>query len=90
MTPAEVLTAVRDLYASAPTHVPSGTPVPSGTHCPLTALWEVTDQLRDEDLYWAARNALGRAAGPNPIDFNARHSTDEVVAALNQAIREVT
>lgn len=86
---AEVLAEARDIYAAAPTHVPHPQHPPKGTYCALTALLEVTDSRRHahKDTQEAYHVMYGVLGGENLVDFNATHSTEEVVAAFDRAIQ---
>jgi hypothetical protein len=89
----DVLRAARDLYAQAPSHVRyPETPEP-GTNCVLTAIWSAVERLLANyypryPLSFSADEALRGAAGhpASIVEWNAEHSTEEVLAAFDRAI----
>lgn len=87
MTTVEVLRAARALYEGNPSHVPCGEWVPAGCYCPLTALSAVTGlsvTVTGSPAYMALCDAASIAS--NVAEWNAKHTTDEVLAAFDRAI----
>lgn len=87
-TTLQVLVEARETYATNPSHVPLTRPVESGKSCAVTAIgvglihnWSEAQQLALEAL----RKAI---AGPGTcvVTWNAKHSTEEVLAAFDRAI----
>lgn len=92
MTTVDVLRKARGLYAASPSHaLPDDIPKP-GTDCVLTALNKVVcdDSGRSLENYEAASDALVAAFGTDRlVEFNAEHSTEEVLAVFDKAIEAV-
>ena len=90
MTTVEVLHAARELYATNPSHVPYPETPAYGTYCAVTAISHSAMRLWSGGLYDNAREALARATGNPPWvsipRWNAEHSTEEVLAAFDEAI----
>lgn len=87
MTAAELLTAARDLYASAPSHAAPKDDVEEGTHCVVTAVYtSCTDMATYREAMSALRDSVQDAT---VIHYNASHTTEEVVAVFNRAIQSV-
>lgn len=87
MTTLKILRAARALYERSPSHV-GGVGLPEeGTICPLLAL---TDAAEDIDCLTRRTPAVDRlraAMGTTSIvDWNATHTTLEVLAAFDRAI----
>lgn len=85
-TPLELVREARALYAQAPAHPPAGVNSFEG-HCMMTALGTagnimVTDIDVTNPAYHAVRAQLGEQ---NMIEYNATHSTDEVLDAFDRA-----
>lgn len=84
LTASDILQSARDIYAAAPSHAPYGAPFPDDEHCILTA---VDLAAHGEGNYSEVVDRLIMAAGTDDlIDFNAKHSTAEVLAAFDRAI----
>jgi hypothetical protein len=81
----DVLRAARDLYAQAPSHAPHESAPAEGTYCVITATAAAAARLR-----WSAEPANQRlrlfAGADGLVDWNAEHSTEEVLAAFDRAI----
>jgi hypothetical protein len=90
MTTVEALREARALYAAAPSHVPHPQCPGDGRHCPMTAIHDATRRRLDPlgrdavhpDVY--LRRAMGHT--DSIVDWNAKHSTEEVLAAFDRAI----
>lgn len=80
------LRAARERYGSAPSHAPAGQAVESGTYCAITAFTRHGYSHPVHTL--AAVGALYRAIGfeSSLVEFNAEHTTEEVLAAFDRAI----
>lgn len=82
MSTVEVLRAARELYAAKPSHAPVGQSPRPGTHCVVYAVSRQTDA--------GAHHALGAFAlaieTTEIVEWNATHSTAEVLAAFDRAI----
>lgn len=89
MTTRDVLIKARALYASAPSHAAKGTWPDLGTYCVATAVDNAHDARakRGAAAYRAFKATIG---GVSPIDYNATHSTAEVLAVFDQAIQEAS
>ena len=86
---ATILGALREaraLYAASPSHVGGDAMLPRpGTHCVITAL----NAVAVDNDYWDAYVAIRRAADVpdgGVVDWNATHTTAEVLAAFDRAI----
>jgi hypothetical protein len=80
----DILCRARALYASAPSHVADPALPDVGTYCALLAL---TGSGASVDC--PAANALRKAmdlGGGCIVDWNAEHTTEEVLAAFDRAI----
>lgn len=84
----EVLRRARELYAEAPSHAPHPDLPKEGTLCLLMATDEAASELgcggveRDQ-----ADGVLRQVTGCGTlVDWNAEHSTEEVLAAFDRAI----
>lgn len=82
----EVLKQARAKYEHAPSHAPvDGTPA-VGTVCVLSAVWRVTDPLPNKALERDAleflSDAVFAAGGDSVVDYNANHTTEEVLATV--------
>lgn len=83
----EVLRKARALYEANPSHAPADEMPEPGCECPITALCTADEALGGG--YLGALIALRRAAGAEAnflAEWNAEHSTDEVLAAFDTAI----
>lgn len=87
---AAVLVAARAVYASAPSHAKCDSLPPRGSFCLCLAL----DKARDDD--YSAHYLLAETIGLDDkwgdyrvplIQWNAEHSTEEVLAAFDAAIQ---
>lgn len=92
ITSVDVLRRARNLYGRAPSHAAALDLPVEGTYCPITAIstalgpnlgWRgYTDQLAQ---------AAGLNSGEHPISvvrWNAKASTEEVLAAFDRAIAQ--
>jgi hypothetical protein len=90
MTTAELLTAARALYASAPSHAPAEDFPEDGTYCVVSAIDTVALALPNTEsrpsLAWNALDALRKVTGTPLVDWNATHSTEEVLAGFDAGI----
>ena len=86
MTDKEKLIAARELYASSPSHAGTWTAPSEGSYCIITACDKV-----GLSLYGEAMNILRDSAGDGEclVNFNADHTTEEVLAAFDKAIAAV-
>lgn len=88
MDTVDILCRARELYASAPSHVAHPHLPPSGTYCAVMALAMVKGvgvRAVDTPAYDALVRATGVSCG-SVADWNAEHSTAEVLAAFDRAI----
>lgn len=87
MTVVDLLRDAKKRYAAAPSHARLGEKVAPGRVCVVMALNEASSS--DSDAYYAAKHAL-RASVPTLAlaDWNAEHSTEEVLEAFDRAIAE--
>jgi hypothetical protein len=85
-TTLDILRHARDLYAYAPSHAPFRDAPEPGTHCIVTALITASNADVLSPAYRAARDPLYRVIGESLPDWNAEHSTEEVLAAFDRAI----
>lgn len=90
MSTVETLVRARALYAEAPSHVPEGEYPESGTYCVIYALGAAADIGGDnsQGFYMAVLDRMVDAAGePDSMArWNAKHTTEEVLAAFDRAI----
>jgi hypothetical protein len=85
MTAAEILREARALYAANPSHAPSEELPEAGCHCPITALVAVTNGMGVRHPAYLV--LLDAALMPDSLaDWNAEHSTEEVLAAFDRAV----
>lgn len=84
----DILKAARDKYASSPSHAPRGSHPREGSVCAAMAL----DRSSNGWYCMEAEELVARAAGlvtQDPrmaiIDWNAKASTEEVLAAFDRA-----
>jgi hypothetical protein len=83
----DVLSAARDLYASAPSHA-VGRPEP-GTYCVLTATWYAAGAAGLPGYDKAADRALREAVGREGlVRWGAESSTEIVLAGFDAAIEQ--
>lgn len=83
------LQEARRLYASAPSHARRGNSPRPGTYCIVYATCYAKDDTGAGPLVEAAADSvLERVVGPdiNVVDFNANHSTAEVLSVFDTAI----
>lgn len=97
MTAAELLTAARDLYASAPSHCAADDVPEAGTYCGITAL-SAADK---RGVHWTTRHVFDAAwdalkaashemtGYTTIVDLVAEQSTETVVAVFDRAIQSV-
>lgn len=93
MSTARTIRRARAIYATAPAHTPAKTAtVPDGTHCILTALLQAAGVItvngpdENEAAYDDALDALKRLVTVTLPEYNATHTTDEVLALLDRAV----
>ena len=81
----DILYRARALYAAAPSHAPVGQNPKPGTVCIIFALGQAS--LLTTRFSHPANQALYAAVGaPGLADWNAEHSTAEVLDAFDRAI----
>jgi hypothetical protein len=90
---AAVLRKARDLYAANPSHARPDIPVAHYEHCPYTAIMESC--IGTTEMRLAALRLLSGVAGirvadvsPPVASWNAKNSTETVLAAFDKAITE--
>src|SRR4051812_42443448 len=86
MSTVEILVRARALYAEAPSHArPAYHPEP-GTRCVVFALGDAGGRMNVD--YFPAHDALADAMGGcrSVVEWNAEHTTEEVLAAFDRAI----
>lgn len=90
MTTGEVLRKAKGLYALAPSHAAAGDMPRPGTRCIVLALDEAVRADRSGESERAFNEALAtfQAASEDSrlVEFNAEHSTEEVLAVFDKAI----
>jgi hypothetical protein len=82
----DILCRAREIYAAAPSHAPSSEFPDPGTYCVIFA---IDRAVGGRAGLWTAVHAVERAmAGPTEscVEWNAEHSTAEVLAAFDRAI----
>lgn len=88
MTVAEVLREARALYEEAPSHAGAMQKIADGSVCPILALCDVVGGsvtgMNRHPAYEALLAGMGIDGGM--VDWNAEHSTAEVLAAFDRAI----
>lgn len=100
ITPKDILVKARELYAAAPSHAPAGSLPPLGTHCLVLALDRaiprgpevVYDDARSMvSTYKTAVDAIHDIIGRSVdlVDYNAEHSTEDVLGVFDRAIEAV-
>lgn len=84
-TTVEVLRKARELYAANPSHCASEEYPKAGTCCPMTAVYAISGAgtRTSAGVLNALRNGAGTLAIP---EWNARSSTQTVLAAFDRAI----
>lgn len=80
MSLADDLRAARVCYAAAPSHAPLGETPARGTFCMISACYADGRSRAVEDALLAATRTWSLA------DFNATHTTEEVLAVFDRAI----
>jgi hypothetical protein len=86
-TTLDVLRDARALYSENPSHAPVHRAPAPGTYCVLSALMATGDSnaAREGHPAWEAlTDAIGIKLGV--VLWNARHTTEEVLAAFDRAI----
>lgn len=82
---ADMLRRARVLYAAAPSHAPVGQKPEKGTHCPITALSSV--RISPVDLISTMHRLITEIPDYDSVaEFNATHSTAEVLEVFDRAI----
>lgn len=83
MTTAETLRTARERYAANPSHAEHAARPEPGTYCMITAIPSIGPRE-----VGSAQEMLRQAAGGvvSLVDFNAAHSTEEVLAVFDKAI----
>lgn len=81
----EVLKLARSLYASAPSHAGPRSAVPADKYCPITALSWACERYPEHNFN-EIEAFLTRITGPGLVNYNAVHSTEEVLSVFDQAI----
>lgn len=95
MNTLDILKGARELYASAPSHAQRGHHPAPGCYCPVTALDAAAGRSAPAETLSALEGAAslfgGSMAGARRviIDWNAHHTTGEVLAAFDRAIAEL-
>lgn len=86
MTTAEVLRDARALYAANPSHAGSGTDPDPGTHC---VIYAVNTAAAEDGPFDSAISAFTSAIDSSDclVNWNAEHTTEEVLAAFDRAIK---
>lgn len=83
----EVLKTARALYADSPSHAPEFTMPEEGTYCMITALDAAATRTEAASpAYRALVSALPRGERLL-VTFNANHTTEEVLAVFDKAIK---
>lgn len=87
----DVLKDARALYSENPSHASCGVEVADGTRCVVYALWDASHydhaaMFPAEEILWDAAGITNPNARMKLIDWNARSSTETVLAAFDQAI----
>jgi hypothetical protein len=84
----DVLCRARELYASAPSHATELQFPEYGTYCVVTALSKAhRTGITPPDAYHSAFDAFVTVVGTGRLaNWNAEHSTDEVLVAFDRAI----
>lgn len=77
------LREARARYAAAPSHVPATSGPAVGTYCLVSSVSSSPDQ-------WAVLQSLRVASGGTMslVEFNASHTTEEVLAVFDRAIED--
>lgn len=87
MTVVDLLRDARKRYAAAPSHAPRGERVPTGQVCLVMAFTEAVMSNHSADfaaeLVFCTANRI-----EDTVDWNAEHSTEEVLEAFDRAIAE--
>lgn len=86
---AALLRIARDKYAANPSHAPVGRSPEAGMLCVATAIMYALDELplRERPSMSDADAAFDAAIGGcDMVDFNATHTTEEVLATFDKAI----
>lgn len=88
MTTADLLRAARALYAANPSHAALGEVVAPGTRCAIGAICLAETRNPFPGVFAYAVSSLRDAVpfGASLVDFNAEHSTAEVLALFDRAI----
>lgn len=81
----DLLRQGRERYASAPCHAPQGTPVPDDSYCIVTAVEEYRMDRYNHPAVGVLKDILGVGRW-GLIDWNAEHTTEEVLALFDKAI----
>lgn len=83
----EILTRAAAIYAASPSHAAAADAPADGTECATTAISRAAGEMPDSPWYAIARarDLLSEAAGKWIVEYNAEHTTEEVLAVFEAA-----
>lgn len=85
----DILTKAAAIYAANPSHAPVCDEPAAGTECASTAITRAADKMSGEYWPWQAathaRLLLSEIAGEWIVEYNAKHTTEEVLAIFEAA-----